>query len=302
MIEYNTYISKIVDSLPAFEAEFFLSIRASGVDDGTPFIELANGDILFGFSNASEVYYKPVFEKLEKDLVGIGLRKEAFGAAFDAMISYHYENSTLWQNKSSLIKKGDVVLDVGVRGGHFTVKASRLTGPEGLVVAIDPTEFAKQRVELHARKNGLKNVRFVQAAVSQSDDEEVEFFSGSPGESFSGFFDQTVTVEGEAVVTKSAHTGKSMVKTISLDTLVEREGLSKVDYVIIQINGAERLAVKGMRRLLSRFRPKLFITASHGLPGDISAREVVLNEIEPYGYENYSYEKTENLILRPVKS
>lgn len=63
-------------------------------------------------------------------------------------------------------KAGDVVFDVGAHIGSFALKAARLVGEEGLVVALEPElenyRILKENIEL----NGLENVVLLPMALS----------------------------------------------------------------------------------------------------------------------------------------
>lgn len=65
-----------------------------------------------------------------------------------------------------MIKRGDVVLDIGANIGYYTLIFAKIVGEDGKVFAFepDPTNFAllKRNVEI----NGYKNILLVQKAVS----------------------------------------------------------------------------------------------------------------------------------------
>ena len=62
--------------------------------------------------------------------------------------------------------------------------------------------------------------------------------------------------------------GKRSVKTKSIDDLVEEQNLSTLDFIKMDIEGAELKALQGAERCLRRFKPKLAISLYHK-PEDI---------------------------------
>jgi ubiquinone/menaquinone biosynthesis C-methylase UbiE len=59
------------------------------------------------------------------------------------------------------VQPGMTVLDFGCGPGSFSLSAARLTGPEGLVYAVDINPLAIKSVQRAADKRGLKNIRTV---------------------------------------------------------------------------------------------------------------------------------------------
>lgn len=286
--------------IPQFQVAFFAQIRESGRLEGLPFVRLFNGDILFGYSDPAEIYYRSVFEAHAPLFQAIGLRPECFGAAFDALISYYCENCDSWTiRKSHFIPNGGVVIDVGVRGGHFAVKASRLVGEKGSVVAIDPTEFARRFTELHVRHNSLANVKFVQAIVGDREGKEAEFFYGSAGETFSGLLSHTVDRAGRTIVDPQCHAGAFRGTMRTLDGIVGSLGLTACDLVIMQINGGEKLAIRGMDHVLGDLRPVLYVTTFQREPGGSDPREDIRKMCARFGYRLFVEEKASVILIPP---
>jgi len=59
------------------------------------------------------------------------------------------------------VQYGMTVLDFGCGPGGFSLAAARLTGPEGLVYAVDMHPLAIKSVQRAADKGGFKNIRTV---------------------------------------------------------------------------------------------------------------------------------------------
>jgi hypothetical protein len=69
------------------------------------------------------------------------------------------------------LRPGDTFIDAGANFGYMSALASRLVGPHGVVVAIDPAPAASAALQETVAMNDLANIRLVAAAVSDREDE-----------------------------------------------------------------------------------------------------------------------------------
>jgi FkbM family methyltransferase len=130
---------------------------------------------------------------------------------------------------------GDLIIDAGAGKGEDTIVFSRAAGPIGQVLSIEahPTTFRCLR--LFCELNHLQNVVPVNFALLDSA--------------------RPVAIENlegwHANRTVDAGTkGALQVAGISLDGLLERENVQRIDFLKMNIEGAEALAVRGMDRTL----------------------------------------------------
>ncbi len=88
----------------------------------------------------------------------------------DLHVSKHLEVYGEWAEQElqlffSIIKPGDVVLDVGANIGAFTVPLARAVGPTGRIHAFEPQRVIYQRLTANVAINGLYNVHTYLSAV-----------------------------------------------------------------------------------------------------------------------------------------
>jgi FkbM family methyltransferase len=131
-------------------------------------------------------------------------------------------------------RPGDTVIDVGAGVGEEAVVFSKLVGPTGRVIAIEahPETFACLAETIE--QSGLTNVVPLCVAVTDQD-----------GVAFIGSVDNYLA---NSIVGGSG----AKVPARSLDSLADELGLERIDLVKMNIEGAERLAVKGMERISNR--------------------------------------------------
>jgi FkbM family methyltransferase len=135
------------------------------------------------------------------------------------------------------IRPGDVVVDGGAYVGEFTVFAAKLCGKDGLVIAFEPDEENYQRLLANIELNGLKNVKVVKKGLWSSDGRML--------------FDATGNVGAAIIQNKEDAAGTAIrIEVVSLDEELARLGVDHVDFLKMDIEGAEIEAVRGARRAL----------------------------------------------------
>jgi FkbM family methyltransferase len=135
-----------------------------------------------------------------------------------------------------LVKPGDRVVDVGSNIGFYTEELARCVGPRGEVHAFepDPTNYAR----LAARARRHPQIRAVHAAVGERVGQVDLFLSPD------------LNVDHRTYATDEPRQ-RVAVDAVSLDEYFPRPE-DTVQLVKIDIQGAERAALLGMRGLLAR--------------------------------------------------
>ncbi len=169
------------------------------------------------------------------------------------------------------ITPGNVVIDAGAGFGTFTLLASRLVGPSGRVVAVEPVPDSLAALERTVKANGLDNVTVVpDALAAQEGSITIHMASGA----YSGASAcDGVAPHGETV-------RAYQVRATTLDALVTDLGLPKVDFIKMNLEGMEEAALRGGAETLRRHAPLLALSAAH-LPEDRDRLPSVLRELQP---------------------
>ena len=169
-----------------------------------------------------------------------------------------------------VVSPGDVVFDCGANQGIFTCAFAAIVGPKGRVVAFEPQDYAVAALRNNLKLNGFDWVQVEHSAVS---DEE-----GSA----------TLDV-GEGAVAASitrdyGHTNTVTVRTVLIDDVARRLGLTRLDVLKCDVEGAEYKALLGARSLISRSKPIIVL--------EIQARDkqwAQINEfLAPLGYKPFN--------------
>ncbi|HVQ18395.1 MAG TPA: FkbM family methyltransferase [Actinomycetes bacterium] len=136
------------------------------------------------------------------------------------------------------IRPGDTILDVGGHIGLYTLEASRAAGAEGRVVTFEPSTANYALLEHNVRLNGCTNVVLVKAAVSNADGELTLVLSHDN----SG--DHQITTD------PSTSSDTERVRTVSIDSYCRDAGITTVNVVKMDIQGAEPVALAGALRTI----------------------------------------------------
>jgi len=141
-----------------------------------------------------------------------------------------------------LLRIGDVVIDAGANEGFFTAAFGKYIGGAGRVIAIEPVPHCVGRIERNARLNKIDDrVKAIAAAVSDKAGKTTLDISQGIGRA--------------SIARDMGGSNLIEVEAVTIDGVVEAEGLNRLDFIKIDIEGAEFMALKGAARSIARFKP-----------------------------------------------
>lgn len=171
-----------------------------------------------------------------------------------------------------LPQPGDIVIDVGAGIGEEAVVFSHLVGAAGRVISIEAHPETFGALQETVRLSGLTNVTCVNCAISDAD-----------GHLFISTTQQNL---GNSVIGQSSGL---KVPARSLDSLTEELGIEEVALLKMNIEGAERMAVRGMKRLAPNVRYGTischdFLAERMGGSEEFRVKEGVRRTLEELGF------------------
>jgi FkbM family methyltransferase len=134
---------------------------------------------------------------------------------------------------------GAIILDIGSGVGEEAVVFSKMIGTEGRLIAVEAHPETFDCLSRTVERSGLGNVVPVHCAVADAEG-EVQIGDGTAHLSNS--------------ILAGAGGGARMVRQRTIDSIASEYGLETIDYVRMNIEGAERLAVRGMAETVARVR------------------------------------------------
>jgi FkbM family methyltransferase len=168
-----------------------------------------------------------------------------------------------------VVRSGDIVLDCGAHVGVFTNKALQLGASKIVAIEPDPVNFECLRRNF-AEEIAAGRVVLVEKGVWSS--AGTLTLSLGVGNSGGG---SMVWEEGGSTIE---------VPVTTIDSLVQELRLPRVDYIKMDIEGAEREALKGGTEVLRRFRPRLMLDSYH-LPDDMEVLPAIIRR----AHSDYSW-------------
>ena len=159
-----------------------------------------------------------------------------------------------------LLRPGMTVVDGGAHVGLYTVLAAHRVRPDGLVIAVEPDLY--NIAALRANVAAAPNVEIVAEALAED--------AGS-----AQFYEVRSTIGSSLIDRGDART--RMVRTTSVDLLLEGREVESL-LVKLNIEGAEPLALAGMRDVLARVeRVAIFIEVNPPLleAGGADVKDIV---------------------------
>ena len=145
----------------------------------------------------------------------------------------------------AFLKPGMTVLDVGAHYGLYTLLASRKVGKKGRVIAFEPSAREMRMLERHIRINRCSNVRAEQFALGSREGVAELFLCLGRDTACNSLRPPAV----------SGPTERVQVPVRTLDAYLESSRVDCVDFVKLDVEGAELDVLKGATGLLRR-RPR----------------------------------------------
>lgn len=193
-----------------------------------------------GWLHSPKHWYRFPFSLREKILWSPSLAawfSPADESAIECMLHMSNYEPTQWVAP----QPGQVFLDIGGYIGWYTIHAARAVGPAGRVVALEPDGTNRAQLKTNLRLNEIKNC-LVLPVAAWSKSGRIGWRSGA----------EPVWHRAE----ESA--GLPTIEADSVDAIVQRLGLERVDWIKMDIEGGESEALKGAEETLSRFHPVIF--------------------------------------------
>lgn len=163
------------------------------------------------------------------------------------------------------IKAGDVILDIGANNGYYSLLAANKAGNNGSVFAFEPDENNIKLLKKNIVLNKITNIKVEEVAVADKNG-SIQFSSNS-------------IHTGKSTIVVDEKVNSKTVRGITLDSFIKNK---KINVIIMDIEGAELLALKGAKKTVLKNDLTLFFEYN---PKSIKSFGYKPNELIKYIYE-----------------
>jgi FkbM family methyltransferase len=189
-------------------------------------------------------------------------------SALDHELMYNEFERMETEFVKGLLRRDMTVVDAGAHHGLYTLLASQRVGRKGRVIAIEPSPRERERLGKHLRVNRCSNTELVPCALGE-DPAEMDLYL------VDGFQDWCNSLRPPEV-DEPIRTVRVSVRR--LDDVLAELGVSKVDFIKLDVEGAELSVLHGAMKLLqSESRPAILAEVQdiRTLPWGYAAREII---------------------------
>ena len=211
---------------------------------------------LFGHDVARKYPFRTVWRLINWEFMRILNRsvESRYDETFDITLAPHEGASRLayyfgvsepelFAFYEGFLKPGMTVVDAGANVGLHTLFFAKRVGPEGRVYAFEPGQSAFVRLQSHVERNKLANVRCFHCALGAA--EGVVALAENCQDNSRNF----------VVESSSKPIGTKNIALRPLDQVLKEESVGRVDFLKIDVEGAELEVLRGARQTLQNKKP-----------------------------------------------
>jgi FkbM family methyltransferase len=186
----------------------------------------------------------------------------------------------VWKSISDGLSSGAIFFDVGAHIGYESLRASVQIGDRGKVIAFEPNPATLG--QLRANISASKATNIIVEPIACADQEGRLTLYDSTSEGNSGASSLSLSNADE--------TGKGalpsyVVRARPIDDVAEELAVDRLDVMKVDVEGAEVLVLRGARKTLRRFHPKLVVEVrSFQLENMHSSVDELFSFVEGLGY------------------
>lgn len=186
-------------------------------------------------------------------LEGIGYPIELFFAASGVMVTFILKQYEYGKRTPPIkVREGDYVIDAGGCWGDTALYFAHTACEQGRVFTF---EFTPENLEIFQRNMDLnpqlsQRIELVPKALWETSAETIRYSPSGPG-----------TTMAQGVLKDNSDS--LQVTTVSIDDFVAEKKLPRVDFIKMDIEGAELKALKGAEGSIRAFKPRLAISVYH---------------------------------------
>jgi FkbM family methyltransferase len=185
----------------------------------------------------NEMYLSPFYYQ-DRFIIAVG--------TYDLAINNLIEN---------IVKTGMVCMDIGANIGHMTLHLARKVGISGKVFAFEPLPHIYQKLQNNIKRNSFENIVSAYELA----------LSNQTGMATIGYADNMTENQGMGSLVNIKNDVvkyQRQIQTKTIDEFVREMKIRRLDFLKIDIQGAEILLLDGGKEVFSSLSPDLVIEIS----------------------------------------
>lgn len=202
---------------------------------------------------------------------GVKMRLDANDLISRVILETGVWDEETWLAMQRHLGPGSTFVDIGAHDGYCSLKAARVVGLSGQVIAVEANPEMVVTVRDNLRASGAQGISVVPVACSDRETTLTLFVAAQSNTGSSSFSERNASQYGQA--------GQSyQVPTRTLDAILREAGVTRVDVVKIDVEGAEFLVLKGAVETLARYHPVLLVELDDSLLGSMGTSSAEITE------------------------
>jgi len=190
--------------------------------------------------------FVPVWVHVEP---GVTMRLDPYDLVTREILLHHTWEPATTNELLRHVPAGGTFVDVGAHVGWYTLKAAKVVGPQGRVIAVEPNHETLIELRENIRASGAGAVVMVAPVACSDSETTLTFYASSRTNTGESSLSSANAAQDKALAASYP------VRARRLDGILKEAGAHRVDAIKIDVEGAEFLVLKGAAETLDHDRP-----------------------------------------------
>lgn len=216
------------------------------------------------------VFFKGIFLAAGKQMVELGPPEKKVRAI---VVRFPFHQESLGEREMiGYLRKyqprpGDVVINAGAYHGYFAIYLSRLVGQNGKVICFEPEKNNLKVLRQNIKLNGCENVQVIEKGLWDSE----------------GYL--PIIARGSGSNLDGSSRGTQKVKVTALDEEMRKLGIRSINFLTMDIEGAEIKAVDGAKKTIMGSPDINIAIASYHLVDGEKTCQIIEKKLREFGLQ-----------------
>lgn len=185
-----------------------------------------------------------------------------------------------------LIKDKKCFIDIGANIGLYALTAANEMSDDAQIIAFEPFQVNNDSLQKNVSLNQFHNIQIEKKAISNQNKELILYY------------DTQEDNLGSVSALSIENVIEEKVQAISLDEYVIQNDISNIEFIKMDIEGLEYLALQGMKVILEKYHPIILIEIDPEILSKTDfTSEMIEQFLNQFGYQKYFIDSKGELSL-----